>query len=155
MKPIKLTLAGLCLSAATSLFAANHTTQNHENMNHANMNHGTNSNSHHAAYHNEMMTKDDYKVVLHTNKPFVNGNNEVEIMISHMEKTVNNAEVKIKFFMPEMPGMPYMEYESKAKFEDGKYKCDVNLAMNGTWQYQLRFRTDDKKIRMVKGSVNY
>jgi hypothetical protein len=57
--------------------------------------------------------------------------------------------------MPEMPGMPYMEYETEALFINGKYKANVNLSMNGTWQYQLKFRTEDKKVRSVKGSVNY
>lgn len=151
MKTIKLAFVGLSLVASTALFA-----NDHAQMDHSKMNHGTSMGSGVAmAYHNEMMTRDDYKVIMHTEKPFVNGSNEVEIMISHMNKTVDNADVKVKFFMPEMPGMPYMEYETVAKFVDGKYKCDVNLSMNGTWQYQLKFRTVDKKVRMVKGSVNY
>ena len=149
MKSIKLAFIGLSLVASTALFANQHAQMDHSKMNHAS---SVNSGM---AYHNEMMTRDDYKVIMHTEKPFVNGSNEVEIMISHMDKIVNDADVKVKFFMPEMPGMPYMEYETVAKMVDGKYKCDVNLSMNGTWQYQLKFRTADKKVRMVKGSVNY
>lgn len=146
MKSIKLALVGLSLVASTALFAAEH--------DHSKMNHGTSVPSG-LAYFNEMSTKDDYKVILSTQKPFVNGNNEVEIVISNAGKTVDSAEVKVKFFMPEMPGMPYMEHEAEAKFVNGKYICDVNLPMGGTWQYQLKFRTDDKKVRMVKGSINY
>ena len=146
MKSIKLALVGLSLVASTALFAAEH--------DHSKMNHGTSVPSG-LAYFNEMSTKDDYKVILSTQKPFVNGNNEVEIVISNAGKTVDNAEVKVKFFMPEMPGMPYMEYEAEAKLTNGKYKADVHLSMNGTWQYQLKFRTEDKKVRSVKGSINY
>lgn len=149
---MKLAFIGLSLIASTALFAANDT------MGHGNsaMNHGSSVGSGMGmAYHNEMMTRDDYKVVLSTQKPFVNGSNQVEIMISHMDQMLDNADVKVKFFMPEMPGMPYMEQEATAKYVDGKYRCDVNLSMNGTWQYQLKFRTADKKVRMVKGSVNY
>ena len=74
MKTIKIALVGLSLAAATSLFAAN-TEHNHATVNHAS------SQASSMAYHNEMMTRDDFKVVLATQKPFVNGSNEVEIMI--------------------------------------------------------------------------
>lgn len=146
MKQIKLALLGLSLFASTALFAAEH--------DHSQMNHGTSVPSG-LAYYNEMSTKDEFKVILSTQKPFVNGTNEVEIVILNAEKKVDNVDVKLKFFMPEMSGMPYMEYETEAKFINGKYKADVNLSMNGTWQYQLKFRTEDKKVRSVKGSVNY
>jgi hypothetical protein len=146
MKSIKLALLGVSLLASTALFAAEH--------DHSKMNHATSVSSS-SAYVNEMSTKDEYTVVLSTQKPFVNGNNEVEIVIHNAGKMVDDAEVKVKFFMPEMPGMPYMEYETQAKLTNGKYKADVHLSMNGTWQYQLKFRTDDKKVRSVKGSVTY
>lgn len=149
MKNIKLAILGLSIVAAQSLFAAQ--------MNHSesSMNHASSVSNNMVAYHNEMVTKDNYKVVMSTPKPFVNGSNEVNIEISHMNTKINNADVKVKFFMPEMPGMPYMEEETEAKFVNGKYVCDVNLPMGGTWQYHLKFRTDDKKIRTVKGSINY
>lgn len=149
MKHIKLTILGLSLVASTALFGSD--------MGHGQtaMNHGSSVSNNMMAYHNEMMTKDEYKVVMSTQKPFTNGSNNVEIMISHMNSMINNADVKVKFFMPEMPGMPYMEHEAEAKFVDGKYQCDINLPMGGTWQYQLKFRTDDKKVRTVKGSINY
>lgn len=56
----------------------------------------------HMAYHNEMMTRDDFKVIMSTEKPFVSGNNTVDIVISHRDKIIDNAQVKVKFFMPEM-----------------------------------------------------
>lgn len=61
---------------------------------------------------------------------------------------------KIKFFMPKMPGMPYMEFEDKAKLVGDKYKLDVNFSMGGTWQYQLKVKTSDGKIHKIRGSVN-
>mgnify|MGYP003960953733 FL=1 len=56
--------------------------------------------------------------------------------------------------MPEMPGMPYMEYKAKAKLVNGEYKMMINFAMGGTWQYQLKFKTSDNKIHTLRGSVN-
>ncbi len=149
MKHLKLALAGVCLVTASSLFANDHSSHDHASMNQSS------TSSSKMAYHNEMMTRDDFKVVVSTQKPFVNGNNEVEIMISNGKEALKNADVKVKFFMPEMPGMPYMEYEDEGKLTNGIFKSNIHLSMNGTWQYQIRFRTDDKKVRSVKGSVNY
>jgi hypothetical protein len=134
MKHLKLALAGVCLVTASSLFANDHSSHDHASMNQSS------TSSSKMAYHNEMMTRDDFKV---------------EIMISNGKEALKNADVKVKFFMPEMPGMPYMEYEDEGKLTNGVFKSNIHLSMNGTWQYQIRFRTDDKKVRSVKGSVNY
>lgn len=69
-------------------------------------------------------------------------------------KVNKETEAKVKVFMPEMPGMPYMEYEEKAQFVNGEYKVLINFSMGGTWQYQLKFKTDDGKVHKVRGSVN-
>ena len=60
----------------------------------------------------------------------------------------------MKFFMPEMPGMPYMEYIGKAKLVDGKYKMLINFSMSGTWQFHLMFKTEDGKVHKIRSSVN-
>ncbi len=56
--------------------------------------------------------------------------------------------------MPEIPGMPYVEYKAKGELEGDKYRFDINLGMSGTWQYQLKFKTNDNKPHTLKGSVN-
>jgi hypothetical protein len=53
-----------------------------------------------------------------------------------------------------MPGMPYMEFTDKAKLVDGKYKLMINFSMAGTWQYQLKFKTADREVHTIRGSVN-
>jgi len=98
--------------------------------------------------------KDGYVVKFISNKPLVVGNNEVFVTLMQDEKIVQNAQMKIKVFMPEMPGMPYMEYETKAKFDSEKFVAEVNFSMGGTWQYHIKFRTDDKKVHTLRGSVN-
>ena len=98
--------------------------------------------------------KDGYDVTLKSSKALVVGSNEFLVKLSKDSKVVENAKVKVKFFMPEMPGMPYMEFEEKAVLVDGKYKVSINFSMSGTWQYQLKFKTNDDVIHTVKGSVN-
>jgi hypothetical protein len=96
---------------------------------------------------------DGYKVVLTSKKPLSVGDNLIDVALFKDSKNVD-AKVKLKFFMPEMPGMPYMEYKTKGKTKDGVYSSKINFSMGGTWQYQLKFKTDDEKVHKVKGSVN-
>ncbi len=173
MKKISTAIIGLSLIASSALFAegdhkGDHMhegkMQNHVNANKMNnMNHGNMKTMDHSkmnmpnksmgAYHNQMMTN-GYHVSLSSKKPLVPGNNHMSIQLMKEGKIVTNAKVKIKFFMPEMPGMPYMEYKAKGKQNGNKYNCDVNIGMSGTWQYQLKFKTSDGVIHKTRGSVN-
>ena len=99
--------------------------------------------------------KDGFDVKLTSSRALIVGNNELAIELSKDSKVVETAKVKIKFFMPEMPGMPYMEYEDEAILVNSKYRVNINFSMNGTWQYQLKFKTDDGVIHTVKSSVNF
>ncbi|QDF27697.1 FixH family protein [Halarcobacter anaerophilus] len=98
--------------------------------------------------------KDGYEVQLQSEKSLVMGNNTFIVTLQKEGKVLNDAKVKAKFFMPEMPGMPYMEQEAKAKFVDGKYKFLINFSMGGTWQYHLMFKTADGKVHKIRASVN-
>ena len=98
--------------------------------------------------------KNGYKVNLYTENPLISGNNDFFVKLSQNGTNVDNAKVKIKVFMPEMPGMPYMEYKAKAKLVNGVYKMMINFSMGGTWQYHLKFKTIDKKVHTIRGSVN-
>jgi hypothetical protein len=53
--------------------------------------------------------KDGFNVKLTSTKALVAGSNEFLVELSKDSKVVETAKVKAKFFMPEMPGMPYME----------------------------------------------
>ena len=101
----------------------------------------------------KMHTKDGYDVSLRSKKGLIVGNNTINIALFKDGEKVD-AKVKVKFFMPEMPGMPYMEYKDKGKTKEGIYPAKINFSMAGTWQYQLKFKTDDEEVHKVKGSVN-
>ncbi|MDZ7818161.1 MAG: FixH family protein [Aliarcobacter sp.] len=98
--------------------------------------------------------KDGYDIKLTTEKSLIVGTNDFFIELSKDGSIITDAKVKIKIFMPEMPGMPYMEFEDKATLVDGKYKVNINFSMAGTWQYHLKFKTKDDVVHTVKGSVN-
>ena len=103
----------------------------------------------------QMGQKDGYDVKLTSEKSLIVGNNEIFVELSKDGKAVTTAKVKVKFFMPEMPGMPYMEHEGEGSLSGDKYKMTINFCMNGTWQYQLKFKTDDGVVHTVKSSVNF
>lgn len=98
--------------------------------------------------------KDGYDVTLKSSKALVVGSNEFLVVLAKDSKVIETAKVKVKFFMPEMPGMPYMESENEATLVNGVYKLNINFPMAGTWQYQLKFKTDDGVVHTIKGSVN-
>ncbi|WP_200762120.1 FixH family protein [Nitrosophilus alvini] len=94
-------------------------------------------------------------VTLVSDKPLTKGTNAVTVVLKEKNKPVNGAKVVIKVFMPEMPGMPYMEDKKKAKFlSEGKYSANINFAMRGTWQVRIYIITKDGKKYLYKGSVN-
>ncbi len=99
-------------------------------------------------------SKNGFDINMQTQKSLVVGNNTFYVTLSKNGEAVTDAKVKAKFFMPEMPGMPYMEYVGKAKLVDGKYKMNINLSMSGTWQYHLMFKTADGKVHKIRSSVN-
>ncbi len=98
--------------------------------------------------------KGGYEINLSSEKSLVVGDNVLFVKLSKDGQAVTKPKVRIKFFMPEMPGMPYMEYKSKGELVGDKYKLSGNFSMGGTWQYQLQFKTEDGKVHTLRGSVN-
>lgn len=87
-------------------------------------------------------------------KPLAAGNNPMSVKLSYKGKPVEGADVTLKYFMPEMPGMPYMEYQDQGKeIAPGVYEIKINFAMGGTWQGRLYIITKDGKKFLHKSSV--
>ncbi|QKJ28142.1 putative copper resistance protein [Aliarcobacter cibarius] len=103
----------------------------------------------------ENLSIDGYSIELTSKRDLSAGSNEFFAKITKDGKEVNDAKLKAKFFMPEMPGMPYMEHEGEAKFENGVYRFTINFCMDGTWQYNIKFKTADDKVHSVKSSVSF
>lgn len=165
----KISILALAILTSSTLYAADidHTGEhmhegkmtNHEkeatsmsDMDHSKMNHGSSSMAT-SAYHNQM-SKDGYDFTMMSEKPLVRGSNKITVILEKDGKFVEDAKVRVKFFMPEMPGMPYMESKSKGMKMGDKYHMDINLGMSGTWQYHLEVKTSDGKVHKTRGSVN-
>ena len=145
MKKLSTIILGLTLLTSGAIAS--------ESINHAKSVSSTTKNGSYA-YKNDSTTTDGIKAVIFSQKPLVSGNNVIYVKLSKDSTPITDAKVKLKFFMPEMPGMPAMEYKAKGKLDGDRYKFDINLGMGGTWQYQLKFKTKDSKVSKVRGSVN-
>lgn len=93
-------------------------------------------------------------MMLSSERVLSEGENKINIGLKRADKTVNAKDVRIKFFMPEMPGMPYMESKDICKKAQDGFECKVNFSMGGTWQYQLFIKDEAGKEHKHKGSVN-
>lgn len=104
---------------------------------------------------NESLEVDGIKIVVKSDTALIVGSNQISVELSKDSKPISDLKIlQMKVFMPEMPGMPAMEYKADAKESNGKYLLDINFAMSGTWQYKLRFKTADGKKHKVKSSIN-
>lgn len=96
-------------------------------------------------------------IMLSSDKELSEGANSILVEIQkggHGGDAVTDAEVKVKFFMPEMPGMPYMESKTICKPKDEGYLCNVNFGMGGTWQYQVFVKEANGTEYKYKSSIN-
>lgn len=93
-------------------------------------------------------------VSLTSDKQLVIGENSLNIMLKKQSHMLEGATVDVKVFMPEMPGMPYMEYKSSARYvKDGTYYTKLNFSMGGTWQLRIYITTKDGKKYLYKSSL--
>lgn len=105
----------------------------------------------------DMGMSGDMHVMLSSDKVLSEGQNKIKVELNrgmHGGAAVDAKDVRVKFFMPEMPGMPYMESKDICKKEQGAFECNVNFGMNGTWQYQLFIKDENGKDYKYKGSIN-
>jgi len=104
-----------------------------------------------------MVDTKDLHIMLSSEKVLSEGDNTIVVELNrdgHGGDVVVAKDVRIKFFMPEMPGMPYMESKDICKKVGSNFECKINFSMNGTWQYQI-FIKDDKGVDYKeRGSVN-
>jgi len=80
-------------------------------------------------------------------KPLVTGNNSISVRVMDHGKVVKGAKVDFKTFMPEMPGMPYMEDVQSLSANGDIYNGNINFSMGGTWQVKIFVEKDGKKYK--------
>jgi len=108
-----------------------------------------------AAAFEKMVKHRNIKVEMVSEKPLTTGMNRIELHLFKRSTPIKDAKVAVKFFMPAMPGMPYMEYKTEAKpIGNGVYEATFNASMGGTWQVHIFITTKEGKKYRLKSSVN-
>ncbi len=70
--------------------------------------------------------------------PLVKGDNELSVKVTDAAgKTVTDAKVSIRFFMPPMPGMAPMSSKTEATLKGDSYRFKANPDMEGTWKTEI------------------
>jgi len=80
----------------------------------------------------------DVTVTFDRNPP-VASDNEVGIAVKDAGgKSVKDAQVKVEYSMPAMPGMPPMNYKTDAVLQGDEYKATLGLSMSGSWNIAVK-----------------
>ncbi|HWR72284.1 MAG TPA: FixH family protein, partial [Nitrospirota bacterium] len=90
----------------------------------------------------------DVKVAIDRNPPVV-GDNNVAIEIKGAGgHHVKDAQVKVEYSMPAMPGMPPMNYKTDAVLKGDVYKAMLGLSMAGSWNITVKITREGKTSNM-------
>jgi hypothetical protein len=93
-------------------------------------------------------------VIYSSSKPLVIGDNTIDVKIMESGKEVTGAtKVEFKVFMPEMPGMPYMESVKLMRPNGEFYSGNINFSMGGTWQVKIFIEKDGKKYKLSSSVI--
>lgn len=97
----------------------------------------------------------DYTVNMNMGKPPSMGKNDVTVAITDKQgKPVNSLSVIVSYSMPAMPGMPPMNYKTKAIPKDGVYKATLEVCMAGPWTIEVRFNAGGARTAKFNIDVN-
>jgi len=92
-------------------------------------------------------------VTFSSTKSLTVGENSIDIMVTKDGEPVRGARVEMKIFMPEMPGMPYMESIKLMKPNGNIYSGNINISMGGTWQVRIFIEKDGKKYKLSSSII--
>jgi hypothetical protein len=92
----------------------------------------------------------DYQVEVKLDRnPPVVGENKVIVEVRDASgKYVADANVKIEYSMPAMPGMPPMNYKADAERTGDDYRAKMNLSMAGSWNVTVKITKGGKTSSM-------
>ena len=81
-------------------------------------------------------TADDLKITLSVDRyPLVKGDNLLSLkVVDAVGKAVTDAAVNVRYFMPAMPGMAPMDFNTQAVLKGDRYAFSANVPMEGGWK---------------------
>jgi YtkA-like protein len=70
--------------------------------------------------------------------PLVKGDNMLSVKVADAsDKPVTDAVVSVRYFMPAMPGMAPMDFNTQAALKGDRYAFSANVPMEGGWKAEV------------------
>ncbi|MCK9418917.1 MAG: FixH family protein [Nitrospirae bacterium] len=90
----------------------------------------------------------DLKVTLSVDRyPLVKGDNSLAVKVSDVAgKTITDATVGVRYFMPPMAGMAPMEYRTQAAQKGDGFSFSANIPMEGGWKAEVSVARGGKPV---------
>ncbi len=81
----------------------------------------------------------DLKITLSVERyPLIKGDNALTLMVADSAgKAVTDAIVNVRYYMPPMPGMAPMDYNTQAVLKGDRYAFSANIPMEGGWKTEV------------------
>ena len=90
----------------------------------------------------------DVTVTIDRNPP-ITGDNNVSVVVKDASgNIVKDAQVKVEYSMPAMPGMPAMNYKADAAQKGDEYQATMGLSMSGSWNISVKISRAGKTATM-------
>jgi len=98
----------------------------------------------------------DLSVILSAGSyPLVKGDNSLTVKITDgAGKPLTDAKVVIRYYMPPMPGMAPMEYQTQAMPSGDAYKFTANIPMEGGWRVDVSAARGDSQFPTTTFNVD-
>jgi len=89
--------------------------------------------------HEMQKTAGDVTITLSARSyPLVKGDNALTVrLVDSSGKSVTDAKVDVRYYMPAMPGMAPMEYSAQPMLSGDAYAFKANIPMEGGWRVDV------------------
>lgn len=101
-------------------------------------------------------SSDDLSVTLSVERyPLVKGDNALIVRVKDASgKVVADGTVNVHYFMPPMPGMAPMDYNTQATLKGDAYVFSANIPMEGGWKAEISVARPGKPVAAVTFNID-
>ena len=87
--------------------------------------------------------------------PLVKGDNMLSVKVADASgKSVTDAAVSVRYFMPAMPGMAPMDFNTQAVLKGNQYAFSANVPMEGGWKAVVSVVRAGKPVATARFNID-
>ena len=87
--------------------------------------------------------------------PLVKGDNLLSVKVADAsDKPVTDAVVNVRYFMPAMPGMAPMDFNTQAALKGDQYAFSANVPMEGGWKAEVSVTRPGKPVATATFNID-